>query len=231
MDLALVAALALILGFVLGLGAGAARAFRLAAARRAAAGASGALARIWPETMPARSAADIMAGRIRIVLGGQVTDLPVLPRRQSREWLASLDSRFSVLAAALDAADTPQILALLASETDALYDLLLEYDHTHLLPPRDAIDDFATDAEILRAVLEVWAALHPLAATLASTASGTPTDGTSPEPSRPSPRHTDGGPITSTPSSPTSSSSPTSTPTRTASRRGTRRTSTAGSKP
>lgn len=230
MELALTAALALALGFLLGLGVGAARAYRMAATRRAAAGASGALARIWPETMPARSAADIMAGRIRVVLGAYSYDLPVLPRRQSREWLASLDSRFATLAAALDEADTPLILSLLATETDALYDLLLEYDRAHQLPPRAAIDDFATDAEILRAVLEVWAALHPLAATLVAASEETPTGGTSPVASSTSPAPTAGAPTTLTPL-PTSSSSPTSTPAKRFSPRATKPSSTAGSRP
>ena len=170
-----------------------------------------------------------MSGRITVVLGGIPRDLPVLPRKASREWLASLDARFSMLAGALDSADTPQILALLANETDALYELLLEYDRTGVLPPRGEIDDYATDAEILRATLEVWSALHPLAVTLVAASTGT--DGTTPEPSSPSPMPTAGDPTTSMPSSPTSSSSPTSMLTRTALRRGHRRTSTAGSRP
>ena len=61
MDLVLVAALAFGLGLLAGLAAGAARAFALAARRRAIAGTSGALARIWPDSLPQRSAADILA--------------------------------------------------------------------------------------------------------------------------------------------------------------------------
>ena len=200
MDL-LVAALILALGFLLGVGFGAARAFRLAAQQRAARGANAALARFWPEQMPNRSAADILAGRIRIVLGGSVYDLPVLPRGASRRWIESLDARFHSLAGAMDAAgdDTPQIIALLLSQSDGLYEMLLTYDQSGVLPPRDEIDEQATDIEILRAVLEVWRAANPLAATLAGMETDEPpTNGSSPElPSTP-PSPTAGGLTTST---------------------------------
>lgn len=91
--------LALALGLTLGVGLGAAYATRIAAIRRAALGTHTQLARIWPETMPDRSAADMLAGLIRIHLGGETYELPVLPRGASRRWLQSLDQRFADLAA------------------------------------------------------------------------------------------------------------------------------------
>lgn len=185
----LAVALALVLGFMLGLGVGALRAFRIAAVRRSQAGTSAALARIWPDTIPTRSASDILAGRIVVVLGGTAYELPVLPRRRSREWLADLDAQWAGLASALEASDVPGILALLSAETDRLYSALFSYAPTILPDPGD-IDDYATDAEVLRAVLEVWAALHPLAVTLASAAADvTTTAGTPsvPPSSQPSP--------------------------------------------
>lgn len=196
----LVAALAFVLGLMIGTGVGVARAFRLAARQRAALGASSAIARLWPEAMPERSAADILAGRIRVILGGLPYDLPVLPRGASKRWIESLDSQYRTLALALDVAgdDMPRILTMVGAHQDALLDMLISYDQTGVLPPRDHLDEYATDAEILRAVIEVWRAANPLVATLAEMATDEPTAGSSRErPSSP-PMPTAGVPTTST---------------------------------
>lgn len=187
-------ALALALGFLAGLGVGAMRALRLAARQRAVLGASAGIARLWPETMPERSAADILAGRIRVALGGVAYDLPVLPRGASRRWLESLDTSYAALGAALDEAgdDTPRILTLLASHQDAMLGMLYTYDETGALPERALVEEYATDAEILRAVIEVWRAANPLAATLAETTSASGTNGSSPESPSTPPSPTDG---------------------------------------
>lgn len=181
---------------LLGIGVGAARAFRLTAQRRAAAGASAALASIMPDVMPQRSAADILAGRIRIVLGGIPYELPVLPRGESRRWLESLDVRFQALGALLDEAanDTPRILAMLAEHQTFLLEMVKSYDHSDVLPDTAHLDEFATDAEVLHAVIEVWRAANPLADRLAGM-SGAATNGTSPEPPT-SPRPSSDGALT-----------------------------------
>jgi hypothetical protein len=209
----LVAVLALALGLLVGLWVGATYAIRLAARRRAALGAHAQLARLWPAELPERSAADILAGVVRIVLGGQVFELPVLPRAASRAWLESLDVRFATLASELEAAgnDTPAIMARLVAEADALYDMLLSYDQHGELPSKAEIDVLATDTEILRAVLEVWRAVNPLAATVAATTES-PTQTPSDELLTTPPSPTAGSPASSSASSRTSSSSSTSTP-------------------
>lgn len=197
MDLLLVIVLALALGFVIGLIAGARRTFGLIVAGRGVRAAGGRLARFMPSQVPTRSAADILAGRIPVLLGGTSYDLKVLPRAPSKRWVEQLDSRFAVLAGNLEQAgnDTPEIMSLLVAETDALYEMLLSYDQDHVLPPRDEIDEVATDAQILHAVLEVWRAAHPLVATtIDSTRS---TSGPSSGPPSSLPPSTDGGPTTS----------------------------------
>lgn len=234
MDVAIVAALALTLGLVLGYGAGVVRALRAEGRRRAAAGASGVLAQVWSDGAPTRNAADIWAGRIRITLGGAEHVLPVAPRKLAREWLGSLDARFATTAALLEAKDVPDALRVLAAHTDSLYDLLAEYAAAVgvTLPVRDSELDFASDPEILRATVEVWAALHPLAVALAtSETSLTTTRGLSAASTTSSPTPTAGDATTSTASSQTSSSSATSTPRKRASRPGTAASSRAGSKP
>lgn len=189
----------LILGLVLGTVSGAAWTARQIARRKAAAGTSAVLARILPDTLPVRSTADILAGRIRLVLGGVPYDLPVKSRREGRAWLEALDERFHGLASALEDAEAPEILRLLAANADGLYDMLTDYAGPDVLPTRDSLGDWATEAEILRGVLEVWAALHPLAVALVANSrdENTP-NGTSPEPSRQSPTATAGALTTST---------------------------------
>lgn len=211
--------LALGLGLVIGALAGVRAGISFAVRRRAALGAHAQLARLWPGELPERSAADILAGVIRVRLGGQTYELPVLPRGASRRWLESLDARFAALAAELEAAgnDTPAIMVRLVAEADGLYDMLLAYDAagSGLLPPKADIDEVASDTEILRAVLEVWRAANPLAASLIE-GSGATTPGGSPAPQT-SPRRPMAGARRSSSGSPTSSSSPTSTRPRTAS--------------
>jgi hypothetical protein len=85
-----------------------------------------------------------------------------------------MDLRFAALVSGLDdAAAVPEILALLESETEAMLDQLIAYDVTGVLPDRATIDEQASNAQILRAVLEVWRAVHPLAGTLAAAVSVT----------------------------------------------------------
>lgn len=176
MDLILVAALALALGFLLGALVGARRTLAMIRSGRNLRAVGGVVGGMASE-VPARSSADVLAGRIRVLLGGTTYELPVLARGPSRRWLETLDTRFESLAADLGAAsDNPElIMRRLASETDALYDLLLSYDQTHVLPDRAEVDEVASDAQILHAVLEVWRAVHPLADTLSQAASTTST--------------------------------------------------------
>jgi hypothetical protein len=214
---------ALALGVLIGAGIGVRSGLRLAERRRATSSAHAQLARLWPGQLPQRSAADILAGVIRVSLGGLTYTLPVLSRKAAREWLESLDRRFAALAVDLEKAgnDTPTILTRLISEASGLLDMLYQYDVAAggILPPRTDLEDNATDTEILRAVLEVWRAVNPLADTLVEMGEQEavpPTDGTRLAQLTTPPRPTGGDPTTST-TSPTSSSSPTSMPRRTAS--------------
>jgi len=177
-------AFAFLAGLVIGLGLGALRILRIMRARQAAFGAAAGLARFLPAATPTRSAEDILAGRVRVLLGGVVYELPVLARGASRAWRERLDERFARLGSLLEAAadDASQVLTLLLAETDAMLDMLVAYDQTGVLPDRDALDAIASDAEILRSVIEVWRAANPLAATLLDEPTETPTSGTSSEP-------------------------------------------------
>lgn len=198
MELALAAlalALALALGIVLGLVVGARRRVNFILTGGALRGAG--VARVLPSDLPRRAPADILAGRILVVLGDNVYPVPVLARGPSRRWLEQLDIRFAGIVSGLDdAATTPEILEVLNTETDAMLDLLISYDQSGALPDRARIDELASDTQILRAVLEVWRAVHPLAGTLA--AAVTRMSGPSPAPPSRRPATTAGPPTTST---------------------------------
>lgn len=196
MELAVILALAL--GFLAGLVVGARRAFALMLSGRSIRTTNARIARFMPDTMPTRSASDILAGRVRVVLGATTHDLPVLARGPSRRWLEQLDLRFATLAMSLEGAgnDAPEIMGLLVAEADAMYDMLLSYDQGGILPSRDEIDETATDAQILHAVIEVWRAVHPL---VANVTEASRTAGPSSPPPSSLPRNTDGPPTSWSP--------------------------------
>lgn len=170
-----IALLSFVLGMVLATGFWGVRYTRLERARRANLGAAAGIARIGLEALPVRSVADILSGRIQIVLGGIPYIMQVLPRRASREWIAKLDQRFAEVTMALDRAenDAPKILALLTAHTDYMIQMLREYDVEGVLPNDEFIETYATDGEILAGMVEVWRAANPLAAIGAEAAAET----------------------------------------------------------
>jgi hypothetical protein len=188
--------LALALGALAGYLVGGARVTAQVRRGRLVRKAGAALAPLLPETGPARTLADIFANRIRVRLGGITYELPVLPRAANRRWLESLEGQLAATAAAYQAAatDPAQVVPLLLGEAGVSYELLLSYDQAHVLPSIDEIDELATDAEILRAVMEVWQAANPKAA--AERAPGA-TSTSSPGRSTSSAANTAGAPTTS----------------------------------
>lgn len=144
------------------------------------------LARLIPAR---RSAEDIFAGHVRLVLGGEEFVVPVRSRKANREWLVALDGRLAALLDSLEVLDDEaEVLALLFGATDAFLDALLSYDAEGVLPPRETIDERATDIEIMTAVMEVWRAAHPLAAIalgLAPSVPSTPSPASTPSPPAP----------------------------------------------
>jgi hypothetical protein len=193
MEQAVLFALVAILSFGLGLVAGARRMQSLYRQGRIIHSTAAALSSVFGEEVPRRSVADMLAGRVRVTIGGLRHEMPVLSRAESREWLASLDARLSALAAGVDAAQTDpaKLIPLLMSESDAMLDLLKSYDRHDVLPPRAELDQAASDSEGLRAVLEVWQAANPKAATGAP---GPAMSGISPAPPTSSPTATAGAP-------------------------------------
>lgn len=118
--------------------------------------------------LPARSAADILAGEIRFTLGRREPieyTLQVLSIAANRRWKEGLEGSIAQLLNAVDGMgdDLGEIMQAFATITPQLLDALYTYDVDHVLPERDALEEVAGDAEVLRAVLEVWSAANPFA--------------------------------------------------------------------
>lgn len=121
--------------------------------------------------LPERSAQDILAGQIHVRLGGERYTLRVLPIKANREWKERLEDRLSNLLGMLDASgdSLEAVMAAFATATPQLIEALYGYDVDHVLPPVEALEEVATDTEVLRAVLEVWSAANPFATVALST--------------------------------------------------------------
>ena len=133
--------------------------------------------------LPPRSVEDILAERVRLIIGGEVYDLPVLTIEQNRAWKERMDRELGMLFAAVSLEDdTDAILALFDGSEEAFMALLLSYDVHDVLPDRATIEAGLTPLGLIRAVLEVWRAARPLAdiALLGMEAQGTPANGSPP---------------------------------------------------
>ena len=115
---------------------------------------------IFPEP---RSAEDVLAKRIRLVIDGTEYALPVLAIRENRVWSNRLDAEIArVFEGVEDAADLNGILAALSAAPGRFMDMLYLYDLHLVLPPREDLEAVWTEVDLLVACLEVWRAAHPL---------------------------------------------------------------------
>ncbi len=111
-----------------------------------------------------RPVEDILAERVRLIIGGQAYDLPVLTIRDNRAWRERMDLALARLVIGLSSADdSDTILELFDGNEHIWMDLLVSYDHTGVLPPIDEIEAGMTPMGLVRSVLEVWRAARPLA--------------------------------------------------------------------
>lgn len=118
-----------------------------------------------------RSAQDIIAGVVRVRLGGLEYQLPVLSIAANRRWHAQLEGSLVNLVATIDleGEDLGGILATFATATDQLLDALYAFEAAgpypgQVLPERAALEEQATDSEVLVATLGVWSASNPFGA-------------------------------------------------------------------
>jgi hypothetical protein len=114
--------------------------------------------------LPPRSIEDILFERVRLVIGGEVYDLPALVIEDNERWKAQLETDLTGLLSSLDEAgdDITAIVAALTGEPDRLINLLTSYDTTGVLPDVETLRKKMTPVGLFRAVLEVWRAANPL---------------------------------------------------------------------
>jgi hypothetical protein len=114
--------------------------------------------------LPPRSMEDILFERVRLIIGGEVYDLPALVIEKNEAWKASLETDLAGMLEALDEAgnDVMGIVTALTGEPARLIGLLRSYDVTGVLPDDETIRASVTPMGLFRAVLEVWRAANPL---------------------------------------------------------------------
>jgi len=112
--------------------------------------------------LPERSSEDILAGRIRVTLGGQEHILPVRTIRENRAWKEQLRGQLDRVFGDFATLNNPAaILARVSDATDAQIELVRAYDAGGVLPDLEDV----TEPELLRATFAVLAAAFPLLAT------------------------------------------------------------------
>lgn len=122
------------------------------------------LARLIPE----RTADEILSGEVTLYFGrpAQPYALEVLTIGANRRWKESLEGHLAGLLEQLDSAgdDMASVFAAFSASTDQLLDALYAYDQGHALPAREALEEEATDQQVLLATLGVWSVANPFAA-------------------------------------------------------------------
>lgn len=114
--------------------------------------------------LPPRPVEDILAERVRLVIGGEVYSLPVLTISENRAWKERSDAELGLFVAGLSFSDDlGTTLEAFDGYDSTLMDLLISYDTTGVLPARETIEDGLTPLGLFRAVCEVWRAARPLA--------------------------------------------------------------------
>jgi hypothetical protein len=112
-----------------------------------------------------RSIEDVLAGRLRVVLGGKAFILPVRSIASNRRWVDSLDAKLSSLLATVSTSGDYATLvgAVESIEPENLLDLVIAYDEDGVLPARDELLELARPHELLQALKAIRRVQNPLA--------------------------------------------------------------------
>ena len=106
----------------------------------------------------ARTEEDILAGVLRIRVGGVEKTMPTLKLKAAREWKAQLIGVMSSRLDGFNVTGTADFAQLAQLAGDQMLDLVLAYDKTGALGGREWLEDNADDAQlyaVLRQALEV----------------------------------------------------------------------------
>lgn len=113
--------------------------------------------------MAERSAEDVLAGILRVSVGGQSKALPTLSIRATREWKAGLAE--GLFSAPEDDRDwTPEAVAQFADLTfGELLDIITSYDRTAALGGREWLEDNADPEQLYIAAGQISEVAFPFA--------------------------------------------------------------------
>jgi hypothetical protein len=178
---------------------------------------------ILTELLPKRSVEDVLAERVRVVLGGQEYVLPTLSIADAEGWRTEFARSLGVSLQGLSASSQPAVLlTYLGTQTDMVWRLISAFDKAGVLPSWEDVKPGTTEIGLARAFLEVVAAVYPLVVTVLEMAANQPEvvqrilltamDSAKPATTSSLPPSTDGPPARSDRNSATSSSSSTSMP-------------------
>lgn len=91
------------------------------------------------------------ASPLTVLVGGEAIDVPILTIRQSRDWKKLVQDKIGL--AFTEMGDVPRLIqsgGILNIAGDALMELVLAYDMTHVLGEREQLEDSMTDADLYR---------------------------------------------------------------------------------
>lgn len=115
---------------------------------------------------PERTVEDVLAGRLRVTLGGETYVLPVRSIASNRRWVESLDAEMiGLLVAVSEAGDdiTSIMSGFMQIGAEQLLNLVIAYDETGVLPPREQLEEVVRPHETLMAVMGIRRVQNPLA--------------------------------------------------------------------
>lgn len=144
-----------------------------------------------------RSAEDILGRVARVTLGGVTYELPVLPIAGNRRWKEGLDARLAATVDGLEGDNPAAVFLAIEEQADALLDVIIAYDKSGVLPPKDELLEVVYEHELIAALREVWRAANPFAtyaieAVRSQMATTAPTTSDSSPPTSTPPRRTGG---------------------------------------
>jgi len=115
--------------------------------------------------MAERTPEDVLAGVLRIAVGGVVKAVPTLPIRASREWQEKLAAGPSAFTVPVD--DDDWSAAVVSEFTgltqEAILDIVLAYDRTNALGGREWLEEHADPAQLFAAAQQMAEVAFPFA--------------------------------------------------------------------
>jgi hypothetical protein len=115
--------------------------------------------------MTTRSAEDVLAGVLRIAVGGVEKIVPTLPLRATREWQARISTGPTGFTVPVSEADwsATTVAEFSGMTLDTILDLVVAYDRTGALGGREWLEENADPAQLYAAAEQMAEVAYPFA--------------------------------------------------------------------